>query len=154
MRTRNNVCPNKPLSKDRFQLLLAQGWGRVWPRLGKADMAAAMELTSTKTIDRAVTASNLPEAHTVLNSLVADPTALDEVFHELGFCLRPLTAEAANDMDTAAKLSFAAGAMIEALADGVRDHRETLAMADIFRPLIQSMGAIVSEADSLRAVSA
>lgn len=116
---------------------------------GKGSLADSMD-TSTKTIDRALIGDSIPGIHTALAALLVDPTALDELLRLYGFCLRPLTAEAANDMDTAAKLSFAAGAMIEALADGIRDHRETLAMADIFRPLIQSMGAIISEADALR----
>lgn len=106
--------------------------------------------SNTKTIDRAVTAENLPEAHTVFNSLIADPTALDQILREYGYCLRPLTAEAANDMHTAADLARAAGSMVDALSDGRRDHLETLQLGEIFRHLQPKLTAIICEADAIR----
>lgn len=147
--SKSNVCPYAPVSKDRFQTLLATSWGRVWPKVGKGTMADKMD-SNTKTIDRAVTGSNLPEAHTVFNSLLAHPTALDEVLTAYGFRLAPLHADAANDFHTASELARAAGTFIDALSDGRRCHNETLALGAIFRDLLPKISAIVGEADQIR----
>jgi hypothetical protein len=113
-------------------------------------MADAMGLSDTKTIDRAVTASNLPEAHTIFNSLVADPTALDEVLSEYGYRLCPLHSAAANDMLTLAGLCETAAELSDALRDGVRVHPETLKVADKLRPHMPALVALLREADELR----
>lgn len=150
MGNRNNVCPAEPLAKDKFQQRLAAAWGRVWPKVGKGAMADAMGLSDTKTIDRAVTASNLPEAHTIFNSLLADPTALDEVLAEYGFRVAPIRPEAANDMVTLAGLCDAASVLSDALKDGQRVHPETLRVAEKLRPHMAALTALIREADELR----
>jgi len=150
MSVRNNVCPADPLSKDKFQQRLAAAWGRVWPKIGKGVMADRMGLSDTKTIDRAVTAANLPEAHTIFNSLIADPTALDELLAEYGFRVVPIRPEAANDMVTLAGLCDAASVLSDALKDGQRVHPETLKIADKLRPHMPALSALIREADELR----
>jgi hypothetical protein len=146
----SNVCLIEPISKDKFQRQLAAAWGRVWPRVGKGEMADRMGLSDSKTIDRAVTAANLPEAHTIFNSLCADPTALDEVLALYGFRLCSLAPEAANDMATLSGLCETAAVLSEALKDGKRVHPETLDVADKLRPHMPALIAIVREADALR----
>lgn len=146
----NNVCRSEPVPKDKFQRKLAQAWGRVWPKLGKGVMADRMGLDNTKTIDRAVTASNLPEAHTVFNSLCADTTALDEVMACYGLRTVPLHAEAANDLSTAAGTIDAMAALIRSRDDDFRDHNETLAIASLLRPHMPALMAIIAQADELR----
>lgn len=150
MSNRSNVCPRTPIAKDKFQQKLAAGWGRVWPKIGKGAMADRMGLSDSKTIDRAVTASNLPEAHTIFNSLIADPTALDEIFAFYGLRISPITADAANDMQTLSGLCETAGELAEALKDGVRVHQETLRVAEKLRPHMSSLTALIHEADALR----
>jgi len=149
-RNRTNVCPRDPIAKDKFQRALASAWGRVWPHVGKGTMAQAMGLDSTKTIDRAVTASNLPEAHTIFNSLFACPTALDEVVGLFGFKIVPLSIDAANDLATAAGTIDAMAELIRSQDDQHRDHNETLAIAQLLRPHIGALNAIVRQADELR----
>lgn len=148
-----NVCHSVPVTKDKFKRLLASSWGRIWPVMGKAAMAQAMGLENTKTIDRAVTGANLPEAHVIFNSLAADPTALDEILREYGFTLRPLQIDAANDILTAAGVIKAMGELVRALDDGRRDHNETLAIAQLLRPHLPAMQAIIAQADELRGVA-
>lgn len=149
----NNVCPPEPLSKDKFQRALAAAWGRVWPKagMGKAKMADRMGLESTKTIDRAVTASNLPEAHTIFNSLLADESALDEVLREYGFALVRVKPEAANDFDLLADAADLHDEHMNAMRDGIRDHRETCRIADKARPVVSRYQAIIEEAEGLKA---
>ncbi|MDF2382458.1 hypothetical protein JMG10_13330 [Nostoc ellipsosporum NOK] len=147
---RNNVCPASPLTKDKFQRKLAAGWGRIWPKIGKGTMASAMGLDETKTIDRGLTAANLPAAHTVFNSLLADETSLDEVLAHYGFRLTRIFGAAANDLSTAAGTIDAMVALVRSQDDNHRDHTETLAIAELLRPHMSSLVAIVSEADALR----
>lgn len=145
-----NVCPHEPLSKDKFQQRLSQAWGRVWPRVGKGRMAACMGLADTKTIDRAVSLSNLPEAHTIFNSLLADETALDEILAEYGYRITRIEAEAGADFITLSGLCETAAELSEALKDGNRLHPETLKVADKLRPHMPALVAFLREADELR----
>ena len=146
----NKVRPIEPISKDIFQRRLAAAWGRVWPTVGKGAMAQAMGLNHTKAIDRGVTGINLPEAHTIFNSLLADKTALDEVIAWYGCKITPVGITAANDFATAAGTLDAMSALVRALADQRRDHKETLDIAALLRPHIAALNAIVREADEHR----
>ena len=149
---RNQVCRADPISKDKFKTKLAAAWGRVWPKIGtQAAMAERMGLNDTAAIKRAVTAANLPEAHTIFNSLCADPTALDEVLAYYGFKVVPLVADAANDFDTLADAAELHDEHMSAMRDGRRDHRETLRIAEKARPVVRKYQAIISEAERLRA---
>lgn len=148
----NKVCTAEPLSKDKFQAKLAQAWSRVASALGgQVAMAAKMQLNDTAPIKRGINAKNLPEAHNIFNSLIADASALDEILRAYGFRLVPDTPEAANDMATLAGLCETAAEMSEALRDGKRIHPETLRIADKLRPHMPALTAILSEAERLRA---
>jgi len=153
MQRSNQVCRSgaEPKSKSDFQRLLAMGWTRVWAGMGtKLRMAEAMGERDINAVDRGASATNLPEAHKVFNSLCADSTALDEVLQGYGFRLVPITAEAANDLTTAAGVINAMGELVRALDDGKRDHNETLAVAAMLRPYMPALMGILGEADGLR----
>jgi len=148
MRDRN-VLPNAPITKQRVSGALAAGWARCAAAMGKGAFADKIEVT-TRTIDNALTGTTVPELHTAFNSLLADPTALDEVAALYGVTITPSTSRADDDMRTAAKLAHLAGKIIEALDDGRRDHRETLALAKDCRPLVKALSALVAEADAIK----
>lgn len=150
MPQRSNVCPAEPLSKDKFKRLLSIAWGRVGPSMGLATMAGKMELSDPKTISRAIATDNLPEAHTVFNSLCADESALREVMAHYGYELCRITPEAANDMVTLSGLCEVAAELAEALKDQKRVHPETLRVADKLRPHMPALTALLAEADALR----
>lgn len=116
---------------------------------GKGALADKMEV-STKSVDRALTGDSVPHGRSLFASLLADPTALDELADLYGVVIRPKSSQAANDLHTAACMATAAGSFIEALSDGKRDHTETLALADMFRPLLKMLGAVVEEADRIK----
>lgn len=140
-------------SKMDVSARLVAGWARVIAKIGKGSFADAIGV-DVKTVSRAMSGESTPELHTAINSLCADPTALAEVFAAAGFELRPVGRNAANDMATIGDLSRLTAQWADALADGVRDHRETLALADKIRPLVQALNAIVGEADRVRGVAA
>ncbi len=146
-----NVCPPEPLSKDKFAVKLSAAWSRVSSKLGtQAEMASRMGLNDSKTISRATSTSHLPEAHTIFNSLCADETALAEILSHYGYEICRVRRGAANDLATAAGVISAMGRLVEANADGVRDHTETLEVADLLRPHIPGAVAILHEAEKLR----
>lgn len=138
-----------PLPKHRVSALLSAGWARIAAKHGKGKLADGIEATE-KTVENAMAGRTLPEFHTALNSLTVDPTALDELFAAMGLRVCPLHAEAANDLQTAAGVVTAMGELIARLADGNRDHNDTLAIAALLRPHMPAMTSILREADALR----
>lgn len=143
------VCRNRPQSKTRLSNALGAAWGRVSNSVGKGAFADAAEF-DVVTINRALTGPSLPAAENLLNSLAADPSALDEVLALYGLALRPAYARAGSDMELLAGLGHSIAELIDRLRDGKRCHLDTLALAEMFRPLIPQMQAVVGEADELR----
>jgi len=141
------------LPKHRVSALLSAGWARVIAKVGKGAFADAVEVTEN-TVGNALAQRAVPELHTALNSLSIDPTALDELFAAYGVRIVPLHNGAANDLVTAAGVIQAMGELVEAHADGRRDHNETLAIAALIRPHMAALSSIVHEADALRGAAA
>lgn len=139
----------KTLSATELQPKLAKAWARVIATVGKGAFADKCGC-DPDTIDNALTGKSVPRAHTLLNSLTADPTALDEVLALYGLKVVPNQADAANDLNVAAGASEISSAICHALSDGKRDHRETLNIAELIRPHLPSLTAIVREADTIR----
>jgi hypothetical protein len=103
------------------------------------------------TVSNALAGNTVPELHTALNSLIADPNALDEVFSLYGFQLVPLDLQLSPDMQTLALMGRALSEYIDAVSDGKRTHRETCELAEELRPLIPRLTQIVHEAEGLKA---
>jgi hypothetical protein len=149
----NRTSSAKGRTDTEVQGRLAQAWSRVIAKVGKGTFADHCGC-DPDTVDNALTGKTLPRAHTLLNSLTADPTALDEVLDLYGLRITTKHCEAANDLNVAAGASQIASMICQALADGVRKHHETLQIADIIRPHLPALTAIVREADSLRGAAA
>lgn len=139
-------------SKMDVSARLVAGWGRVIAAHGKGVFADKLGVDA-KTVSRAMAGDTVPELHTAFNALAVDPTALDEVAALYGVEIRPKQTVAANDMETVADLSHLVGKWVEALSDGIRDHRETLELAKVMRPLLHRLNAVCAEADGIRGVA-
>ena len=149
MLPRSVVRESLRLTKDRAKALLASGLQRSVVKHGADEVALAAGCTK-RCIEKALAHETLPSMETALNALTIEPTVLDELLAAYGLRLCPLHADAANDLTTAAGLSGAVSKLVEACADGVRDHNETLAVAALLRPHLPAIQAIVREADQLR----
>src|SRR5690606_34092622 len=126
----------------------AAGWARV--SAGRKGAFADNIDVDTKTVNRALTGETVPELHTALNSLADDPTALDELFALYNGSFVPRRcAPGASDMELAAGLGHSLSELIDRLRDGKLCHIDTLALAELFRPLVPQMQAVVAEADEL-----
>jgi hypothetical protein len=144
MRTDTNTC-----SKDRTKELISAGLHRAVLNHGLDTVAKAGDC-SPRTLQKAMSLETLPEAHTLGNILQLEPTLLWEWLSELGFKIVPKDLVMSPDMKTAREMSNALTVFIQSLEDGVRDHRETQAIAPLFRHLIPKMAAVVAEADKHR----
>ena len=145
----NQVCRAKPQTKTRLSSALSAAWGRVGNTIGKGAFADAAEF-DVVTVNRALTGPSLPAAENLLNSLAADPSALDEVLALYGLSVRPAYAKGGSDMELAARLGHSLSELIDRLRDGKRCHLDTLALSELFRPLIPHLQAVVDEADEMR----
>lgn len=146
-----NVLRAKARTKREVSDALATSWFRISKSIGKGALADAIGASCTKTIDNAIAGRHVPELHTALNSLCADPSALDELLVLYGMRAVPVQADAANDLHVIAGLSGAASEWLNRLVDGIRCHRDTAHLAELFRPLVCEMQAIISEAEKARA---
>lgn len=141
-----------PVTKDKAKALIASGLQRAVMNHGLEDVAAAATC-SPRCLQKALSHETLPEAHTLANILLLEPTVLSEFYSHLGFKIVPTHAAADQDMQTVAEMSRAVTVFLQALEDGRRCHRETLEIASLLRPLVQKLTAIVHEADGLRSVA-
>jgi len=150
MHRSSKVSPKKPLSKEDVSSALSDAWFRISRDVGKGTLTDHTGSKTTKTIDRAIAGGGLPELHTALNSLLACPTALDEVFSLYGGRFVLLDCQAANDYATISGLNHGLAQWTHALADLKRDHRETVELADLFRPLVAQLSSLIEEADGIK----
>ena len=144
----NQVRPIRKRSKAEVSGAVAAGWARV--SAGRKGSFADNIDIDTKTVNRALTGETVPELHTAWNSLADDPTALDELASLYNVSITPRHVSAGTDMELAAGLGHSLSELIERLRDGKICHIDTLALAELFRPLIPQMQAVVHEADGIR----
>lgn len=147
--TESKVLQGKRPDKETFRQSLADDWQRAFPHSVRGTAADIMGC-NPKTISNAVAGNNVPEAYTVLSALLADKTALQSTLALFGLEVRPLRTEAANDISTLANLSSLSGEWLERIKDGVRCHRDTCAIADLLRPILPALVALVAEADRIK----
>lgn len=147
------VCRKSRQSKAKLSTALGAAWSRVSNVVGRGKFADELDADQA-TVNRAISGPSLPSGEHIFNCLYVDPTALNEVLALYGLTAKPLTFEAANDMQTIADLSHLTGSLAEVLRDGVRKPSETCDLADAIRPLILELSAIVAEADRHRGVAA
>jgi hypothetical protein len=143
------VCRRKPQSKTKLSAAIAAAWGRVSNSMGRGSFSDASDFNSV-TLERALKGPSLPAAENLLNSLAADPTALEEVLDLYGLTATPKRAEAANDLALVTDMSGAVAEFLKRIADGKRCHIDEAILAELFRPIIPQMQAIVDSHDRRR----
>jgi len=139
-------------TKAEVSAAIGMDWQSVSFRHSKALLADTID-ADAKTVNRAITGETLPELHKALASLLVDPTALQRTFALYGGRFVPDNANAANDMATISDLSGLVTAFVKVLEDGVRDHRETVALAGLIAPLMVQLSAIMDESRRIEGVA-
>lgn len=146
------VRDNRPPSELAYHEALVTGLARTAAKIGRGNLADKSNRTP-RALDKLFSGSNMDTSgYGLLNFLLADPSALDEVFALYGFKLAPLHAEHGRDFATIADSAQLIATFTDALRDGRRDHRETLAIADKARAVVPHLSAIIAEADGIRGV--
>lgn len=133
-------------SSEDVRKALQQDWYDTSRRVGIGAFQDATAAECADTVANAIAGKHVPRLHTALNSLVADDAALFNVFRLYGMVAVSVEAGNVNDDETIARLLKTASEYYERLRDGVRDHNDTVALAELFTPLIPAMLAIVEEA--------
>lgn len=142
------------LTKDRAKTLIAAGLHRAVVKATDGIEEVAIGAgCSRRCLEKALAHESLPEAHTILNSLIGDATVLDEALAHVGFCLVPLEMDFNGDMAVITELSALLTEWLAAMADGKRDHVETQRIAARIRHLLPTLRGVVGEADRLRMVA-
>jgi hypothetical protein len=151
--TARQSSASEPISKEVVQSRLAQSWSRTIAAQFKGNKTAfaAKVGCHPDTVSNALAGNTVPEFHTVLNSLLACPNALDEALSLYGLQLVPRDMELSPDMQTLHHLSKALAEFVDVLRDGKRTHQETLELAEEFRPVVAALTAIIHEAEGLKA---
>lgn len=103
-----------------------------------------------KLVSHVIGGEHLPEAHKILNSLLVDPTALFNTFQLFGGVFVPAEAGSCDDNAVISQMLRAATDYFERMKDGRRDHPDTLALAELFRPLIPAMLCVIREANHIK----
>jgi hypothetical protein len=158
--TRRKVPTVVVRTKGEVSDELARDWLRLAPQGERGLFAARIGLgeNSHKVVSRAISGEGVPELHNVLNSLVVDPSALLNTLLLWGVVAVPVETQPVDDMAVVCNMFKAATEYLERMQDGTRDHRDTAALAKLFRPLVPQMLALIREANGgdraeLRAVA-
>ena len=137
------------MAKDKAKALIAAGINRAVITHGMEAVADAAQC-SIRCLQKALSHETMPEADKLGNILLLEPTVLAEWLNRLGYQVIATNMEVTPDMVTASQMSRAVAAFLEILEDGKRNHQETLALAEVLRPLVPRLTAIVHEADGLK----
>lgn len=142
----NTVIRETPaISHLRAVELSAEGVRLAQKRLGKDALAKACD-SSIRVIEKWMAEGSMPDADRMLNMARVAPEVMTPLLAEMGFA--PLTksrADAANDFDLIQGLLAAGTEFVARIADGRRCHVDTAVLADLFRPIMPMMQAVVDE---------
>jgi hypothetical protein len=147
----NLVVPtNKPPSEPQYHAALIAGLSRVAASIGRGNLADKSNRT-TRALDKLFSGSSADTSGKgLLDFLSADPTALDEVLRLYGFQLAPADCNPVADFEIIADTAALTAEHTDAMRDGIRNHRETIRIADKARPVVARYSAIIAEADQIR----
>ena len=150
----NLVVPKRQApSPLAFHDALVAGLARTAAKVGRGNLADK-SLRTPKALNKLFCGDSMDTTGKgLLDFLLADPTALDEVLALYGFGLHQIQSGECADHGTIADTAALQAAHTEALRDGKRDHRETIVIAEKARPVVAAMHSIIAEADRLRGVS-
>jgi hypothetical protein len=141
--------PIDPLTEQDARHLLAAGLIGPCHRDGPTRVALKIGCDE-KTVRNARDEDRTLRLDYAWNALLADDGALDALARHFRRLLIPLDVVADCDAQTMSRLLHAAAEYYDRLRDTVRCHTDTLALAELFRPLLPALAAIVHEADEIR----
>lgn len=149
------VSPVRIRTKDEVSDALASDWLPLAPYGHRAAFSINIGGDKEgKVVSKAISGEHLPEAHTILNSLVVNPAALFNTLQLYGGVFVPVDAGECDDMSVISGMLHAATEYLDRMKDGKRDHRDTAALASLFKPLIPAMLCVMREASEGKGAAA
>lgn len=138
----------------RFHDALVAGLGRIAAQHGRGVVADKSRRT-TRSLDMLFSGeSGMPTGKGLMDFLLADETALDELAALYGVTISRRVLAKGDDMQLVADTAALVSSLADCISDGQRDHTETLRVANHLRTLLPRLMAIVAEADQLRGIAA
>ncbi|PZT91970.1 MAG: hypothetical protein DI625_14650 [Sphingomonas sp.] len=137
----------RPVAKAQVSDAIASGLHRAIKAAGGKGACADRMEVDPKTLNRQLSGESTLDATNMLAMLSVDRTSMNDALALYGLIATPKTAQAANDMELLASLTGAGAEMVRRLLDGLLCHKDKAALAELFRPLIPAMQAIVDEHD-------
>ncbi|MEA3044552.1 MAG: hypothetical protein QOH47_2390 [Sphingomonadales bacterium] len=141
--------PIEPLTEQDARHLLAAGLLQPCHLEGPTRVALRIGCDE-KTVRKARDKETTLRLDYAWNALLADERALDALARHFRRLLIPLAIEGANDFQTVSAMLHAATEYFDRMRDNERCHKDTLALGDLFRPLLPALAAVVHEADEIR----
>jgi hypothetical protein len=145
-----NFPHKNPRSAEEVRAKLALDWFATSARIGAGALEDKLGAVDRDTLGNALKGKHTPRLHTALNSLLADPAALTNTLLLFGVVAVPAEEEALDDDAVISGMLRAATDYFERMKDRKRCHNDTVALADLFAPLVPAMLAIVREAGKIR----
>lgn len=141
--------PIDPLTEGDARRLLALSLARPVAAQGPTRFALKVGCNE-RTIRKAAVGEATLRIDFAFNALLSDPGALDALAMHFRRVLVSIDPGTICDMTAISGLLRAAAEYVERMRDARRCHADTLALADLFRPLLPHLAGIVREADALK----
>ena len=147
----NVVLPKRrAISEEDYHDALVAGLARVANQIGRGNLADK-SCRTPRALANLFTEGKDTSGKGLIDFLIADASALDEVLGLYGYGLHKLpTGEAGDDHALIADTAKLASVHSEAMRDGRRDHHDTLRIAEAARPVVAACCGIIAEADRFR----
>lgn len=145
-----NISTKRPRSAEEVREQVALDLYSLSTRVGAGVVEEKLGATDPGTLGNAVLGKHTPRLHTVLNALLVDPSALTNTLLLYGVVAVPAETGEVDDNAVIAALLRSASDYFDRMKDHRRCHQDTLALAEIFKPLVPALLAIVREAGAIR----
>ncbi len=145
-----NISRKEPRSAEEVRRALSEDWYNATRRLGSGALEDKLGDIDPDTLGNALKGKHTPRLHTALNSLLADPAALLNTFLLFGVVAVPVEEGNVDDDAVISGMLRAAAEYFERMKDRRRCHNDTMALAELFAPLVPAMLAVIRESARIR----
>lgn len=150
MLQRGRVVPETiDVTEDQFHGAMIAGLGRAEQKVGRGALAYAMDLKSIKALTN-IFAGTAPHPKRLWDTLAVEKTALDDIAKLYRVRIVDADREFICTECAAPALVSALKKVIEAEADGHKDHRELIDMEPELRAARAKLDAMIDVIDGLR----
>lgn len=145
-----NFPRQRPVSAEEVREALQLDWQTTIKRVGAGAFEDRLGAVDRDTLGNVLKGKHSPRLHTAVNSLLADRSALLNTLLLFGVVAIEAEPGEIDDHEVIAGMLRTAAEYFDRMKDGRRCHTDTLALAELFGPLIGPLLAIVREGARIR----